>query len=108
LAAQDQKQLTQDLLPIPRDESPPDRNCETLTGVFIDDRPQIQRSAILRALHHEIIRPDMVWICWSLADAGAIGQSEPGSFGLFLRHLQAFLPPDPFHAFVIHPPPLLV
>src|SRR5207245_5578940 len=41
-------------------------------------------------------------------ETGAIGEPEPGQFGLFLRHLQPLLPPDPLHACVIHPPSLLV
>ena len=43
-------------------KTPTDRNREALAGVFIHHCKHLERSAILRMLHHKIIRPDMVRI----------------------------------------------
>ena len=107
-AASTQKSLTQDLLDLPRREPPSDRNRETLAGVFIDDGQHLEGAPILRALHHEIIRPHMIRILSPPAKTGAIGQPKPPSFGLFLWHLQTLLPPDSLDAFVIDPPAFLM
>ena len=37
-------------------------------------------------------------------DDRAIGQPEPAALRLFLRHLQAFLAPEPFYPLVVHAP----
>jgi len=46
----------------------------------------------------------MVGIGGPQPDAGPVIQPQPTPFGLFGRHLQAFLPPDPFYTFVVHMP----
>jgi len=50
----------------------------------------------------------MVRILSPAADTGAISSPEPGPFGLFLRHLQPLLPPEPLHTRVIRAPPFLL
>src|SRR4029077_6958340 len=60
------------------------------------------------AVYHNVIRPDMVRILSPATDTGAIGEPEPGPFGLFLRHLQPLLPPEPLHSLVIRAPPFLL
>ena len=37
-------------------------------------------------------------------DARTVVEPEPSPFRLFLRHLQAFPPPDPLHPLVVHLP----
>jgi hypothetical protein len=58
----------------------------------------------MRPSHDNVIRPHMVWGLWLFADTRPIRQPESGPLGLFLGHLQVFLPPQAFHPFVIHCP----
>jgi len=48
----------------------------------------------------------MVPVLGLFPDTGAIGQPETSPFRLLLGHLQPFLPPNPFHSFMIDDPPL--
>ena len=70
------------------------------------DGEDLQRPAVMRAVRHEVIRPDGVPILRTLANARAIRKPQPGPFWLFLRHFEAFSPPESFVAFVIHHPAL--
>ena len=58
----------------------------------------------MRAVRHEVIRPDVVPILRTLANARAIRKPQPAPFRLFLRHFEAFSPPESFDSFVIHRP----
>jgi hypothetical protein len=103
-----QKQLTQDLLHLPRREPPSDRHRQTLAGVFLHHRQHLEGAPILGAVHHTVIRPDMGRILSPPADTGAIGSPEPGPCGLFLRPRQPLLPPEPLHPLVIRVPSFLL
>ena len=89
-----QKPLTQDLLHLPRRAPPSDHNRQTLAGVFLHHRQPLEGAPILGAILHTVIRPDRVRILSPPADTGAIGEPEPGPFGVFLRHRQPLLPPS--------------
>ena len=72
--------------------------------ILLDDGEELQRSAVLRAIRHEVIRPDVVPIRRTLANARAIRKPQPAPFWLFLQHSEALSPPQPLDAFVIHRP----
>jgi hypothetical protein len=56
------------------------------------------------SIHHEVIGPDMVPILRPFPNAGTVRQPEARSLGLFLRHFQPFLAPNPLDALMIHHP----
>jgi hypothetical protein len=107
-AASIQKQRTQALRYLPRREPPSARHRQTLTGVFIHHRQHREGSPILGARHSKVIRPDRVRILSPPTNTGAIGEPEPGPFGLCLRHRQPRLPPEPLHPLVSRAPPFLL
>jgi hypothetical protein len=61
----------------------------------------------VRPIRHNVIRPDVMASGGPQLEARPIGAPEPGSRGLLLRHVEAFLPPDRLHAILPHVPPLL-
>ena len=83
-------------------------NGQTLPRVLIHDREQLDRPTILRPQRHDVVGPHMIRLLRSQADTGAIRQPEAPAWRLALRHLESFPPPDPFHAFVIHAPAVVV
>ena len=48
-----------------------DQYCQTFPGIFINDAKYFKGSAVSRAVYHEIVAPDMVFILWSETDARA-------------------------------------
>ena len=89
---------------INRPQSPGDDDRQAFPRILLDDGEKLQRSAVLRAIGDEVIRPDVVPIRRTLANARAIRKPQPAPFWLFLRHLEAVSPPESFDAFVIHRP----
>jgi hypothetical protein len=83
-------------------------NGQTLTGVFIDDRENLDGPPIMGPGHHKIIGPDMVSVGRSKPDTRSITKPQTTSSGLFLGNLEPLLMPDPFHPFVVNPPPILL
>lgn len=103
-----EQQLTQHLLHLPGGEPAPDRDRQALPAVFIHHSQQFQWSPILGAVHHEVIRPHMIQIERALSETQAICHPQPRSFGLLLRHLESFLPPDSLDALVGDSPAFLL
>ena len=89
---------------INRPQSPGDDDRQAFPRILLDDGEELQRSAVLRAIRHEVIRPDVVPIRRTLANARAIRKPQPAPFWLFLQHSEALSPPQPLDAFVIHRP----
>ena len=90
---------------------PPRRREETVLGHFGKATGPLARSrrialtapaAVMGAVLHEIVSPDMVGSLGSQSDAGAVSQPEP----LFLRlrggHLEALSSPEPLHPLGAH------
>jgi hypothetical protein len=50
----------------------------------------------------------MIAILRAVAETRSIGQPEPASLRLLLRHLESLLSPDPFHPLVVHVPAFLM
>ena len=71
----------------------------TIVNILMD-RPSCVRSWT------KSYAPHVVLALRSQPDTRAIVEPEPGSFGLPLRHFQAFATPDPLHSFVVHEPAL--
>jgi hypothetical protein len=45
---------------------------QTFPGKFIDDIQYLERTSISRAIHHEIITPDVVFMLRPQTDTGAV------------------------------------
>jgi hypothetical protein len=45
---------------------------QTFTGKFIDDIQYLERAAISRAIYHEIVTPDMIFVLRSQPDTGTV------------------------------------
>ena len=86
-----------------------DRNHRATTiarhsRILLDDGEDLQRPAVMRAVRHEVIRPDVVPILRPVADARAIHEPQSAPFRLFLQHFEAFPTPQSLDSFVIHCP----
>ena len=60
-----------------------DHDRQAFPRILLDDGEDLQRPAVLRAVRHEVIRPDVVPILRPVADARAIRESQPAPFRLF-------------------------
>jgi hypothetical protein len=58
----------------------------------------------MRAVLHEIIRPDMVRPLGTQPNARTVIEPQPLAFGLFGWNFQPFAPPDPFYPLIIDLP----
>ena len=83
---------------------PGDHDRQAFPRILLDDGEDLQRPAVMRAVRYAVIRPDVVPILRPAADARAIREPQPAPFRLFLRHFEAFSPPQSLDAFVIHRP----
>ena len=81
-----------------------DIDGQTFPRVCVHNGEKFDRSPIFGPGRHEVVRPHMIRMLRSQPDTGAIGRPEPPTRRLFLRDLQAFAPPDPFHPLVTDPP----
>ena len=46
-----------------------------------------QWAAVVRAVCHEVVRPDVMALLGTTANAGPVSQPQPASFRLFLQHV---------------------
>ena len=58
----------------------------------------------MRAVGHDVIRPDVVPILKTVTKARAIRTPQPAPWWLFSAHVEACSPPESFDAFVMHRP----
>ena len=77
---------------------------QALVSELVDHVQHPELAPVVRSLLHEVVRPDVVRVFWSEADAGAVSQPEPPLLGLLMRHLQALASPDPLHSLGVHNP----
>ena len=87
------EELSQCLEHIHRPQPPGDDDCQAFPRILLDDGEDLQRPAVLRAVRHEVIRPDVVPIRRPAADARTIREPQPTPFRLLLRHVEAFSTP---------------
>ena len=81
-------------------------NSQALPTEFVYDRQDIDGTAVVSAVCHKIIGPDMVAMRGPEPDTRPIVEPETSSLGLLLGNLQPLLTPDTFHPLVIDPPTL--
>ncbi len=61
-------------------------------------------AAIVGAILHEVIGPDVIAVLWPQPDARAVCEPQASSLGLLGWDLQPLLAPDPLHPLVVHKP----
>jgi hypothetical protein len=79
-------------------------NGEALSTEFVDDRQDLEGTAVVRAVCHKIIGPDVMAMGGPEPDTRPIVEPQTSAFGLLLRNLQPLLTPDAFHPLMIDPP----
>jgi len=77
---------------------------QTLSGKFVDHSEHAERLAIVRAIHDEVIGPDMVGPRRSQTDTRSVIKPQPAAFRLFLGNLQPLPPPDALNPFSVYLP----
>ena len=78
-------------------ESPVHFNRQTLPAVLVDHGHQLQGSAVVGPIEHEVVGPDVVLMLGSQPYAASVVQPQASALRLFLGHFQPFLPPDTSH-----------
>jgi len=81
---------------------------KALTRILIDHVQDPKWHPILSSGLHEIVAPDMLREERLQPDNRTIIEPQTTSFRLFLRDFQPLSVPDPFHAFVIDDPALIL
>jgi len=82
-------------------QTPLYHNSQTLPAILVNDRQDLYGPSILGPVHHEVIGPDMVSMGRPKTNTGTVVKPETPPFGLPLRDLEPFLPPDPLHPLVV-------
>ena len=77
---------------------------QALTRELIDHRQHPERPAVMGAVLHEVIGPDMVAPARAQTNARPIVEPQSPAFGLFRGHFQPLAPPDPPNTFDVHVP----
>jgi hypothetical protein len=85
-------------------ESSLNHNGEALSTEFVHNGQDLDWTAVVSAVCHEIIRPDMMAMGGPEPDTRPIIEPHTPSLGLLLGNLQPLLTPDAFHPLVIDPP----
>ena len=96
------EQFRERLEHINRPQPPGDHDRQAFPRILLDDGEDLQRPAVMRAVRHEVIRPDVVPILRPVADARAI--HEPQSLDSFVIHCPAFPAQKPGDAPIPIPP----
>jgi hypothetical protein len=94
--AQDEE-VGQDIDDIDRLELSADADRQAFMGELIDDVEHAELAPLVGAVLNEVIGPDVIGMLWPQPDAGAIGEPQATSFGLFGRDLQTLPLPDPLN-----------
>ena len=87
-------------------EPPLHHDGEALPTEFVDDRQDLEGTAIVSAVFHKIIGPDMVTMGGPEPDTRPIIEPQTSAFRLLLGNLQPLLTPDAFHPLMIDLPTL--
>ena len=82
------KQFRERLEHINRPQPPGDHDRQAFPRILLDDGEDLQRPAVMRAVRHEVIRPDVVPIRRPVADARAIREPQPARFACFCGTLR--------------------
>ena len=85
-------------------QSAGDVETQALAGVLIHDGEDPHRVPIGGAVEDEVVGPDVVRALRPAPRAGSIGRPKPPPARGFPGHPQPFLPPEPLHPLVVHPP----
>ena len=81
-------------------------NVQALPTEFVDDRQDLEGTAVVRAVCHKIIGPDVMAMGGPEPDTRSIVEPQTSTLGLLLGNIQPLLTPDAFHPLVIDPPTL--
>jgi hypothetical protein len=79
-------------------------DVEALPTEFVNDRQDLDKSAVVSAVFDKIIGPDMMAMGGPEPHTRPIIEPQTSAFGLLLRNLQPLLAPDAFHPLVIDLP----
>ena len=74
---------------------------QALPRVLVDDVQNLDFASFAGFCFYKIVAPYVVGMLRAQADAAAVVQPEPTSFGLFFRHFQAQTPPDPIDPLMV-------
>ena len=83
-------------------------DVEALPTEFVDDGQDLDRTAVVGAVCHKIVGPDVVAMSGPEPDTRPIVEPQTSAFGLLLGNLQPLLTPDAFHPLMIDPPTFLL
>jgi hypothetical protein len=81
-------------------------DVQALPTEFVDDSQYLDGTAVVSAVCHEIIGPDMVAMGGPEPHTRTIVEPKTSSFGLLLGNFQPLLTPDAFHPLMIDLPTL--
>ena len=85
-------------------ELPVDDDSQTFTSVLVNDRKHPKCLPFGGSIGDEVIRPDVIGMFRSEADARAVIQPQLFSFWLLGRYFKSFLVPAPLDPLTVHPP----
>ena len=81
-------------------------DVEALPTEFVYDCQDLDGTAVVSAVLHKVIGPDMVTMGGPEPDTRPIIEPQTSAFRLLLGNLQPLLTPDAFHPLMIDPPTL--
>ena len=81
-----------------------DADRQALPCELIDYAQHAEHLSIMRAILHEVIRPDMALVRRAKPHARAVIQPETAAFRLFHWDFKPFTPPDAIHPLLVHMP----
>ena len=79
---------------------------QAFATVLVDHDEHLEGFAVIGAILHEVVAPDMVRPARPKADAGPVVQPKPGPLGLSTWNLEPLASPDPLHTAKAHLPAL--
>ena len=100
----EEEQLGQPLEDVPRGELAVDPDQQAFPGVLVQDVQDPERPAVIRAVMHEVVRPDVGPMGGPQPHARAIVQPQPPLLRLFLRNLEPLASPQALHPLGVHLP----
>ena len=100
----DEEQVRQHIDDIGALELAGDADREAFPRELVDDIEHPERSAIMRAVVYEVVRPDVVRPFGAQPNARAVIQPKPFALRLFGGNLQPFTLPDSLNTLVVHRP----
>lgn len=80
------------------------RERQTFPASIIKDGQDAELAPIMGATFDEAVGPHMPWILRPQANARSVVEPQASPFGLALRHLESFAPPDPLNPLMVYRP----